>query len=380
MSANLPDEGLQLQSTLEADGTLRLGLAMAPVAQPGEGEVVLRVEAAPINPSDIMTMLAFADPAQATFSGSGRNAQVIARLTADAAASKSGRFGQPLAVGLECAGTVIAAGEKAEHLLGRRVAAISLSRGSFGQYLTLAAAQCAPLPDDVGTREGAAVFCNPMTALAMVETVRLDGHAAMVQTAAASNLGRMIVHICREDGIPLVNVVRREEQADLLRSIGAQHVVNSGAPTFRADLRRAIAQTGARIAFDAIGGGTMVHELHLAMEEAAVARMDFYSPYGSPERKQVMIYGRLDTSPTVIDAGGYGMLWDVTHWYQGTTMARIPPARAGKLLERVLAGIKTTFASSYAREISLAQALEPDILHAYTRQETGGKFLINPQA
>ena len=166
---------------------------------------------------------------------------------------------------------------------------------------------------------------------------------------------------------------------ELLKGIGAQNIVKSSAPTFRADLRRAVAETGARIAFDAIGGGAMVHELHLAMEEAAVARMAFYSPYGSPERKQVMIYGRLDTAPTVIDAGGYGMLWDVTHWYQGATLERISPERAGELLARVLAGLKTTFASHYTREISLAQALEPDILRAYMRQTTGEKYLVNPQ-
>ena len=379
MSANLPSDGLQLLSTLEADGTLRLSLGRTPVVQPGDSEVTIAVEAAPINPSDMMTMFASADPAQAAFAGEGEPRTVTARVTAEAAGQRAGRFGQPLAVGLECAGTVIAAGTGAEHLIGERVAAISLTRGAFGQYLTVAAAQCAPLPDDVSSAEGAGVFCNPMTALAMVETLRLEGHGAMIQTAAASNLGQMIVHICREDGIGLVNVVRRPEQAELLRALGAEHVVDSSLPTFREDLRRAAAATGARAAFDAIGGGTMVHELHMAMEHAAIARMGFYSPYGSPELKQVYIYGRLDTSPTVIDAGAYGMLWDVRHWYQGATMERVSQQRAGEMLARVLAGLKTTFASHYARTIPLAEALERDTMLAYARQATGEKFLIDPR-
>ena len=379
MATNLPNSGLQIQSTLESDGTLRLGLVDAPVSQPGDGEVLISVEAAPINPSDMMTLLASADPGQARFEEADGRPAVTARVSSEAAARRSGRFGQPLAVGLEGAGTVVAAGSGAEHLLGKKVAALSLACGSFGQYMTVGVTECAPLSDDVSAREGAGVFCNPMTALAMVEEARLEGHQAIVHTAAASNLGQMLVRICKEDGIPLVNIVRREEQADLLKGVGAEYVCNSSAPTFREDLRKAIAETGARIAFDAIGGGTMVSELHRAMEAAAVSRMDVYNPYGSPELKQVYVYGQLDTSPTPIEVGRYGMLWDIKHWYQGATLARLAPERVGELLQRILSGIKTTFASHFSHEISLAQALGRDSMLAYCRQATGEKYLINPR-
>lgn len=375
MASNLPGSGLQLQSTLAEDGTLSLRLAHAPVAQPGPGQVVVAIDAAPINPSDMMTLLASADPGQATFASEG----VTARVSPHEAQARAGRFGQPLAVGLEGAGRVIAAGDGAEAMIGANVAVLSLSRGTFGQYVTVNASDCAPLPEGVSCVAGAGLFCNPMTALAIVETVRLEGHAAMIQTAAASNLGRMVVRICQEDGMPLVNVVRRAEQVELLRGMGAEHVVNSSLPTFREDLRAAIAATGARVAFDAIGGGAMVGELHRAMEDAAVARMEFYSPYGSPELKQVYIYGLLDTSPTVLDAADYGMLWDVRHWYMGATLDRVGPQRAGELMGRVLAGITTTFASQFAREITLAEALDRHTMLAYARQATGEKFLIRPQ-
>lgn len=374
MTTNLPSRGLQLQSMLEADGTLRLELAEAPTVQPGSDEVVIRVEAAPINPSDLMTLLAAGDPVQARFEAGG----VTLQLSPEETKLRAGRFGQPLTVGLEGSGTVIAAGENAEQLLDRKVAVLSLGRGTFGQYVTVKAAECVALPESISVKEGAAVFCNPLTTLAMAETVRLEGHSALIQTAAASNLGQMLVRICQEDGIPLVNIVRREEQVDLLKGLGAEHICNSGVPTFQEDLRKAIAATGATIAFDAIGGGTIVGELHKAMEDVAVSRMDFYSPYGSTELKQVYIYGHLDRSPMVLHNSQYGMLWDVRHWAMPQTMARVGPERAAELQQRVLAGLKTTFASHFGREISLAEALDRETMLAYSKLGTGGKFLINP--
>lgn len=379
MTANLPTSGRQIQSTLEADGTLRLTLAEAEVIQPSDDQVVIAVEAAPINPSDLMTMLASADPGQASFGGAANTPAVTARISSEEAETRKGRFGQSLPIGLEGAGTVIAAGSNAKHLMGRKVAALSLAGGTFGQYVTVGAADCAPLPDDVSTREGAGVFCNPLTALAIVETARLEGHSAMIQTAAASNLGQMLVRICQEDGIPLVNIVRRQEQVDLLRGMGAQYVCNSSEPTFHEDLRKAVGETGARIAFDAIGGGTMVSELHLAMEDAAVARMPYYSPYGSSELKQVYVYGYLDKSPMVLPTGKFGMLWDIRQWYMGATLERIGPERTGELQQRILTGLKTTFASHFSREISLSEVLDQDIMNAYSSLRTGEKFLIDPR-
>jgi NADPH:quinone reductase len=222
------------------------------------------------------------------------------------------------------------------------------------------------------------VFCNPMTALAIVETVALEGHTALIHTAAASNLGQMLVRICREDGVPLVNIVRREEQARLLADLGAEHVCNSSSPDFVGELHTAIAATGASIAFDAIGGGAVPGLLLEAMEDVAASQMEFYSPYGSLGLKQVFIYGHLDRSPTVLHNERYGMLWDVRHWAMPQTLARVTPERVGQMQSRVLAGLKSTFASHYTREISLAEALNPETMRAYARMATGEKFLINP--
>jgi hypothetical protein len=217
-----------------------------------------------------------------------------------------------------------------------------------------------------------------MTALSIVEEVRLAGQSALVHTAAASNLGQMLVRICREDGFALVNIVRREEQAQLLRSLGAEHVCVSSAPSFGEDLRSAIAKTGATMAFDAIGGGLMPGTLLGAFEDAAAARLRYWAPYGSPDDKRVLIYGRLDEAPLVLDPGAYGMIWRLEHWYMGATLARIDPSRIGAMRERVLAGITTTFASDFAREIPLSGLLDRDTLVAAARQSTGGKFLVNP--
>jgi NADPH:quinone reductase-like Zn-dependent oxidoreductase len=378
MLDNLPPLGLHLLSTLEPDGTLRLSLAERPVVQPGPEEVVVRLEAVPINPSDLMTLLAAGDPAQARSTGSAERPEVTIALPPEAARAYAGRVGAPLEPGLAGAGTVVATGKDCERMIGRRVAALSMRRGTFGQYTTLSTAECALLPQGVTSREGADVFCNPLTALAIVETVRLEGHTALIHTAAASNLGRMLLRICEEDGIPLVNVVRREEQAQVLVADGADHVCNSSAPDFADQLRAAVAATGASIAFDAIGGGAMPGILLETMEAVAAANMGFYSPYGSLGLKQVFIYGHLDRSPTVLDNSRYGMLWDLRHWALPQTMARVGPERAAEMQERVLAGLKTTFASHFTREISLAEALNPETMLAYSRMATGEKFLINP--
>lgn len=374
MSDNLPRHGLQLQSTLAADGTLSVRLAEVDVPQPGPGEALIRVEAAPINPSDLMTMLPAADPAQ----GETRGEALTFRLSAEAAAARSGRFGQALPVGLEGAGMVIAAGKGAEHLIGKRVAALTLTLGMYAQYKVVNVAECAVLPDDVSAREGAGLFCNPMTALAIAETVKLEGQRALIHTAAASNLGQMLLKICAEDGVQLVNVVRRREQADLLRGLGAAHVVNSSEPGFEEALLAAVRETGAMIAFDALGGGSMPGVLLQAMEGAARSRMPGYSPYGSIELKQVFIYGHLDRAPTVLHNEHYGMMASVHLWAMPSTLARVGPERAAEMQQRVVGGITTTFASQFAGELSLRQALDPAMVREYAGMATGRKFLINP--
>jgi NADPH:quinone reductase-like Zn-dependent oxidoreductase len=378
MNPPTPTHGLQLLSTLRADGVLHLQLAESPVEAPGPDDVVIRVEAAPINPSDLMTFLPAGDLSQAEFAMAEGRPQVTLRLDPPAATALAGRLGLPVPADLEGAGTVIAAGENAGALMGQRVAALTLRSGMFAQFVTVAAADCAVLPPEVSIREGAGAFCNPQTALAIVETARLEGHAAIIQTAAASNLGQMLARICQEDGVPLVNVVRREEQAALLRSIGAGHVCNSSAPSFRDDLRRAIAETGATVAFDAIGGGAMPGELLWAMEDVARARMPTYSPYGSMEPKQVYIYGHLDPSPTILEHENYGMFWDLRLWALPATLQRIGAARAAALRARAVAGLKGASASRFSHEVSLAGMLAPEAMADYSRLATGAKYLVNP--
>lgn len=378
MGTDLPDAGLQLRSTVTAEGRLVVDLAEVAVPRPGASQVVVRVEAAPVNPSDIMPMLAGADPSAADFGGTADRPVVTIALPAEARPALSGRVGQPLPIGLEGAGVVVAAGADAQHLLGKRVAFLSLMMGAFAQYCTVSMTDCAPLPEGVTARQGADVFCNPLTALAIVETLHQTGRKALVHTAAASNLGQMLVRICREDGIGLVNVVRKAEHVELLRSLGAEHVCNSTDPAFEEDLAGALAATGATVAFDAIGGGPMASRLLKAMEAAAAARMPAYSPYGSTEMKTVYVYGELDHSPLPLTRESYGMLWGVEGWAMPPILERAGPERAMQLTRRVLDGITTTFASSYGHEVSLAEALRSDVMHGYCRKATGQKYLINP--
>jgi NADPH:quinone reductase-like Zn-dependent oxidoreductase len=370
--------GLQLTSTLGADGALTLQLEERPVTPPGRGEVVVRVEAAPINPSDLVTMLGPADPAQARFEGRPDRPVVVAQLSPKAAQAQAGRISLPLAVGLEGAGTVVAAGPGAEGLLGRAVGAFSLARGFFAQYITVPAQACVPLPDGVTAAEGAALFVNPLTVLAMLETLRLEGRTGLVHTAAASNLGQMLVQVCREDRVPLVNVVRRPEQVELLRRLGAEHVCDSSAPSFRQDLVEALKATRATVAFDALGGGRTGSHILAAIETAALSRMTEYGAYGSAEHKQLHIYGRLDAAPMELAHGAFGPSWGVGGWVMTPVLEQVGPARTRVLQARVVAGIRTTFASRFRREISLADALRQDLMIAYGRKATGEKYLINP--
>ncbi len=378
MPIDMPREGLQVTSTLASDGQLTLELAHTEVATPGPDQIVIRVEATPVNPSDLMTLIPGEECSQASFGVAGGLPRVSMQLPGEVVQAHAGRLDQALTVGITGAGTVVAAGEGAGHLLGKRVSAMSLERGFFGQYCTLSAQQCLTLPDDVSFAEGADVFCNPMTALAIAETVRLEGQNALIHTAAASNLGQMLVRICAEDGMELVNIVRRKEQVELLRDIGATHVCNSSDADFDSQLARAIAATGARMAFDAIGGGTMAHQLMSAMEADAAAKLPVYSPYGSFEKKQVFVYGRLDPRPITLEHATYGLLWNLEAWVMPPIMERVGPARSAQLQRRVIDGLKSTFTSHYCATVSLFDALQEDAMSAYCRGATAGKYLINP--
>ena len=369
---------LQMFSTLTAEGELRLELKEQPMPIPGENEVLIRIEATPINPSDHGVMFGWASMASAISSGSGAGTVLSAPVSEQGMAVMKARIGQSLAVGNEGAGTVVATGtsELAKSLDGKVVAA--MGGGMYGQYRCVDASVCLPLLDDHTAKDGASSFVNPLTALCMIETMNLEGHTALVHTAAASNLGQMLNRICLDGGIDLVNIVRKDEQETLLREMGAKYVCNSSKDSFMADLTDAIHATGATLAFDATGGGTLASTILSAMEAAAARTPGAYSIYGSVKHKQVYLYGGLDTSPTTLNRG-YGMAWGVGGWLLPNFLARVGQEVATRLRTRVATEMKTTFASHYTNEISLAEALDADIVAQYNSKSTGKKFLVCPQ-
>ena len=367
--------GRYLTSTLQEDGTLRLAIGERNFSAPGEGEVLVQVEASPINPSDLGMLLASADIGSAQ-----RDAEGTRLVVAPAAvAAMKARVGHPMPVGNEGAGTVVAAGPDAasQALLGRTIA--GLGGAMYAQYRKLPLAQCLVLNDGTSAADGASCFVNPLTALGMVDTMRMEGHSALVHTAAASNLGQMLVKICLADGVPLVNVVRKPEQAQLLRDLGATHVVDTSEDSAQEALVDAIADTGATLAFDATGGGKLADRLLSAMEAALQRKVGDFNRYGSSTHKQVYIYGGLERAPTTLNRS-YGMAWGVGGWLLTPFMERAGAERMQELRQRVADEIHTTFASGYAREISLDDVLDPKQIAYYGRMSTGEKVLVNPQA
>jgi NADPH2:quinone reductase len=371
------NDGLQLRSLVKESGEIELSLVRVPTPTPAADEVVVRVEATPINPSDIGLLFGAADLATVTVRGSGEQTVVTARIPPAAMRAMAGRVGQSLAVGNEGAGTVVAAGSgaQAQALLGRTVAV--LGGAMYSQLRTVKVELCLPLPAGTSAADGASAFVNPLTALGMCETMRREGHRALVHTAAASNLGQMLNRICIADGIGLVNVVRRDEQVALLRDAGARHVVSTASPAFAGELTDAIAATVATIAFDAIGGGRLAGQILAAMEAALARSATEYSRYGTSTLKQVYLYGGLDTGPTEI-VRSFGMAWAVGGWLLFPFLQRIGVDAANALKARVARELKTTFASRYTRTVSLAGALQPDAIAEYGRRATATKVLIDP--
>ncbi|MFP5448014.1 MAG: zinc-binding dehydrogenase [Alphaproteobacteria bacterium] len=375
MSFDMQTTGLQLRSLVKASGELELSLARVPVQPPGPGEILVRVEGSPINPSDLGLLVSAADMSQAKASGTADSPVITAPVPPAYMKAIAARVDDSMPVGNEGAGVVVAAGEGAEALIGKTVAI--LGGAMYAQYRTVKAADALLLPDDVTPAEGASCFVNPLTALGMVETMRREGHTALVHTAAASNLGQMLNRLCLKDGVALVNIVRSAEQAALLKGQGAVHVLDSTSPNFTEELTEALVATGATLAFDAIGGGRLVGQILTAMEVAANRKATEYSRYGSTTYKQAYIYGGLDTRPTELNRG-FGMSWGVGGWLLTPFLMKIGADAAQALRQRVASELKTTFASHYTAEISLAEALQPDILAAYNRRATGEKYLINP--
>ena len=366
---------LELRSLIDAEGGLRLSLEEVPLPEPGPGQLRVRIEAAPINPSDLGLMFGPADMATLEAGGTPERPVLTARVPPGRMDALRARIGRSLPVGNEGAGTVEAAGPGQEHLLGRRVAMIG--GAMYATHRLIEAEACLVLPEGARAEDGAALFVNPLTALGFVETMRAEGHRALVHAPAASNLGQMLVRICRADGIGLVNIVRSPAQVALLKGLGAEHVVDSSAPGFRADLERAIEATGATLAFDAIGGGEMTDIVLTAMEAVAARAMSGYDRYGSAVLKQSYIYGALDTGPSTLRRG-FGFSWSVGGWLLFRFLDRAGPEVAGRMRARVLAEICTTFASRYAETVTLAQALDPATARRVQRKSTGDKVLIAP--
>ena len=377
MTSTLPSTGLELRSIITGAGELELSLINAPMPTPKADEVVVRIEAAPINPSDLGLLIGPADLSSAVASVQDGLPLVKAQIPQGLMKAIASRLDQSMPVGNEGAGVVVATGDsrEAQAVNGKTVAVIG--GAMYSQYRCVRAKDCLVLPADATPADGASAFVNPLTALSMVETMRMEGHKALVHTAAASNLGQMLNRICLKDGVGLVNVVRDAKQAELIRGLGARHVCNSSGPSFIDDLNRAISETEATLAFDAIGGGALASQILAAMEIAAARAMPTYSRYGSSVHKQVYIYGGLDTRPTELRRS-YGMAWGVGGWLLFPFLQRLGAEKAAKLRDRVVAELKTTFASHYSHVVSLQEALQIPNLLAYNRRATGEKFLIAP--
>jgi NADPH:quinone reductase-like Zn-dependent oxidoreductase len=369
--------GLQLRSLIKKSGELELSLAQVAIPEPGPDEVVVRVEAAPINPSDLGLLVGAADMSSATASGTREMPVVTAKVPEAGMRAMGGRLDESMPVGNEGAGVVIKTGssDAAKALMGKTVAMIG--GAMYAQYRCLRVAECLPLPAGTTPAEGASCFVNPLTALGMTETMRREGHKALVHTAAASNLGQMLNKICLKDGIALVNIVRSQEQADILRKICAKHVVDSTAPTFMDDLTNALVETGATLAFDAIGGGKLVGQILTCMEIAINKTAKVYSRYGSSVHKQVYIYGGLDLRPTELTRA-FGMAWGIGGWLLFPFLMKIGQADGARLRQRVVDELKTTFASHYTQVVSLQEALQLNHIAVYGKRATGAKYLINP--
>ena len=371
--------GLQLLSLVKPDGELEVSLANVPVPDPGPDEVVVRIEAAPINPSDLGLLIGPADVATARRGGTAEAPTLVARVPERILPALATRLGKPLPVGNEGAGTVIAAGSSpaAQALKGKLVAA--WGGAMYAQYRCIHADMCLELPAGARAEDGASAFINPLTALYFLETVKREGQRALVNTAGASNLGQMLVRLCARDGIELVSIVRSAEQAAVLKQLGATHVLDSSASGFAGDLVDAMAETKALIAFDAIGGGKLGGQILGAMEQAVNRGVTVYNRYGSSTVKQLFIYGALDMAPTEI-ARTFGLAWSVSGWLLSHWMVKLGMDKANELKRRVASELTTTFASTYSRRVTLREVIEVDVMKAYKQMATGEKYLITPNA
>ena len=370
----------EIRSMVTSDGNIEISIANVEMPIPGDDEVLIEVHAAPINPSDLGLLLSFAaDLSTINISGSGDETVTSMKIHPALMGAMKPRIDESMPVGNEGSGIVIDAGANAKELIGKTV---GLAGGSmYSQYRCVPAANCLVMEEGTSPAEAASSFVNPLTALAFIETMKMENHTAILHTAAASNLGQMLVKICKADDIPLVNIVRKQEQVDLLKGIGAEHVCNTSDSNFMESLVSALVTTGATLGFDATGGGNggeLPGQILAAMEVAANKTAKEYSRYGSDTYKQVYIYGGLDQSPTILKRS-YGMSWGLGGWLLTPMIGRIGMEKFQAMRMRVAKEIKTTFASTYANEISFEEMLQPEIIKSYAKQATGQKYLVNPQ-
>ena len=376
MSENISKE---IRSKVTSEGNIELSITQAELPIPSADEVLIKVEAAPINPSDLGLLLSFAaDLSSITTSGSEDETVTSMKIHPALMGSMKPRLDQSMQAGNEGAGVIVDAGENVKELIGKTV---GLAGGAmYSQYRCVPAASCLVMDEGTSPAEAASSFVNPLTALSFIETMKMENHTALVHTAAASNLGQMLVKICIADEIPLVNIVRKSEHVELLKNLGAEYVCNTSDESFMNDLVAALVATGATLGFDATGGGNngeLPGQILSAMEIAANKTAKEYSRYGSDTYKQVYIYGGLDQSPTVLKRA-YGMSWGLGGWLLTPMIGRIGMEKFGQMRMRVAKEIKTTFASSYAEEISFEEMLQPETIKSYAKQATGKKYLVNP--
>jgi len=375
----MTDNNIQLVSTISDDNTLTLSLKDIDMPEPNADEVVVRMEAMPLNPSDFGVMFSAADMSTAVQSGTDDSPVITADVPAKFMPALKTRINKDTPVGNEGAGTVVAAGssEAAQALMGKMVAIIG--GGTYRKYHCVNVKACIEMTEGTTAKEAASSFVNPLTSLAMVETMRAEGHKAIIHAAAASSLGQMLNRICMADGIELINIVRKEEQEKLLRDMGAKYVINSSSETFTKDLTAAIVETGATISFDPVGGGKLTSDILNCMEAAITRDVEEYSVYGSNTFKQAYIYGALDRGPITINRN-FGFAWGINGFLLFNALGKLGSETVKSMRQRVAAEITTTFASSYTHEITLEEALQLESIKAYGKQATGEKYLITPQS
>ncbi len=375
----MTDKSREIRSEVTKEGKLNLSIAVIDKPVPKDDEVLLQVEASPINPSDLGLLISFAaDLSSISSEGNGDDTVTSMNIHPGLLKTMGPRLDKSMKVGNEGGGIVIDAGKNAKEMIGKTV---GVAGGAmYSEFRCVPAMSCLVMEEGTSPREAASSFVNPLTALGFIETMKLENHTALIHTAAASNLGQMLIKICKADSVPLINIVRKKEHVDLLQDLGAQYVCNMSEESFMEDLISAIVETGATLGFDATGGGNegkLPGQILSAMEIAANKSAKEYSRYGSDVFKQVYIYGGLDPSPTVLNRS-YGLQWGLGGWLLTPFIAKVGPEKFQEMRDRVAKEIKTTFASNYTQEISLEEMLQPDILKTYAKQATGTKYLVTP--